>query len=210
MLAHVHISRGNTKLGVNIPSVNLPPQSTCRPDAPCAKKCYARKGRFSFPHNKDLACTNLQMWQEEPMIYEREIMVAAFTAKFFRWHSSGDIPDAEYLKMMVRVAERLPSTKFLCFTKKFELVNEFVQEHGYPPENLTIVYLAWGEWRPENPWGFPMAYVRLKKEEAQIPSGASQCSGYCGDCVCSGRSCWDMKRGFDAEGGTACVVFNEH
>lgn len=210
MLAHVHISRGNTKLGVNIPSVNLPPADTCRPNAPCTHKCYARKGRFSFSHNRDLMATNLQIWKEDPIIYEREIMVTAFTAKFFRWHSAGDIPDVFYLDMMVRVAERLPSTKFLCFTKKFELVNSYIDRHGLLPDNLTIVFSAWGNWQPNNVHGLPVAYVKLRKEECVIPDNAKACPGYCGDCVCSGCSCWDLKRGFYDDGKTDCVVFNEH
>ena len=124
-LEHVHISRGNTKLGADIPSVNLPAGCTCREDAPCFKKCYARKGRFSFPHNRELVEMNLRIWQAEPTQYQCDVMIAAFKSKFFRWHSSGDIPDAEYLQMMVDVAKKLPDTKFLCFTKKYELVNAF-------------------------------------------------------------------------------------
>ena len=34
-----------------------------------------------------------------------------------RYNDAGDIPDAEYFDMMVRVAIRLPEVKFLCYTK---------------------------------------------------------------------------------------------
>jgi hypothetical protein len=50
----LHVSRSVAKLGVSIPSINLPPIITCRKNAPCSKKCYAAPGRFSFPHNKEL------------------------------------------------------------------------------------------------------------------------------------------------------------
>ena len=210
ILEHVHISRGNSKLGSDIPSVNLPAGITCREDAPCYKKCYARKGRFSFPHIKDLNSINLRIWQEDPRQFERDIMIAAFKAKYFRWHSSGDIPDAEYLDMMVRVAQRIPDTKFLCFTKKFELVNAYVEGAGDLPSNLHIVFSAWGDWLPENPYGFPMAYIHFKRSDMQLPSHARQCPKYCGDCVMTGCSCWDLKQGFQDDDSVDCVVFEEH
>lgn len=170
ILEHVHISRGNSKLGSDIPSVNLPAGITCREDAPCYKKCYARKGRFSFPHIKDLNSTNLRIWQEDPRQFERDIMIAAFKAKYFRWHSSGDIPDAEYFTMMVKIAEHIPDTKFLCFTKKYEIVNAYIESAGFLPSNLTVVLSAWGDWLPDNPYGLPMAYIRLKKTGYRDPS----------------------------------------
>ncbi len=203
---NLHISRGVSKLGVDIPSINLPPVVTCRCDAPCADshKCYAMKGRFAFQHNKNLLQGNLDMWQHNPEQFEIGVRAAAFHSRFVRWHSSGDIPDEAYLEMMVRIAEKLPDTKFLCFTKKFELVNEYLDIHKVFPENLRMVFSAWGSFIPENPHNLPMAYVRFKKsEQNNIPSTAFQCQNYCGDCVMSGCSCWDLKNG-------EAVCFNEH
>ena len=201
----VHISRGITKLGANIPSVSLPPVVTCRPDAPCFKKCYARKGRFAFKQNKDLLQTNLEIWKEDPKGFELTIQTTAHFSKYFRYFSSGDIPDADFLAMMVRVANECPDTSFLCFTKKYELVDQFVESHGMIPENLHIVYSAWGVFQPDNPFGFPVAYIRFRNQNNSIPENARQCSGYCGDCVQTGASCWTLHRGCGD-----CVVFNEH
>lgn len=200
---HVHISRGNSKLGPNIPSVNLPPVVTCRIDAPCIKKCYARKGRFSMNHNKELLKNNLEIWKTNPAQYEHDILNGACFHAFFRYHSAGDIPDANYLKMMVRVAYALPNTRFLAFTKKFELVNGYIAEHGALPENLKIVFSAWGCFLPENPYNLPVAYIRFKKCECDIPQNAHHCSKFCGDCVMSGMSCWDLNCG-------ESVYFDEH
>ena len=58
MLSHVHISYGVSKLGAEIPSVSLPVGCTCRPDAPCLRKCYGRRGRFSFSRTKALIQNN--------------------------------------------------------------------------------------------------------------------------------------------------------
>lgn len=201
---HVHISKGVTKLGADIPSVSLPPVCTCRPDAPCVAKCYARKGRWCFSHNKSLLQKNIDIWNEDPAMFQRDIIISAFHSRFFRWHSSGDIPDMKYLEMMVDTAKRLPDTKFLCFTKKFEMVNEYLNIHKSFPENLRMVFSAWGSFIPENPYNLPMAYVRFKKgDNMGIPENAFQCQNYCGDCVMSGCSCWDLKNG-------EVVCFNEH
>lgn len=200
---HVHISKGVTKLGTDIPSVSLPPVLSCRPDAPCFKKCYARRGRFAFPHNKSLLQMNLDIWNEDPVQFERDVIIAAFHSRFFRWHSAGDIPDAKYLNMMVSVAEKLPDTKFLCFSKKYEIINDYLDTYSAFPKNLSIVLSAWGDFRPDNPHNLPMAYVRFKCGQTDIPPSAFQCSKYCGDCVMSGCSCWDLQIG-------QSVCFNEH
>lgn len=206
IMCHVHVSRGVTKLGQDIPSVSLPPEYTCRADAPCAKICYARKGRFNFRHNKDLLQCNLDIWRSSPKMYEWDVEVAAFTSRFFRYHSAGEIPDYPYIGMMERVARVCDQTGFLCFTKKYELVDRYVSENGMFPENLHIVYSVWGDLlKPENPYGFPLAYIRFKDGDTYIPENAVPCSGYCGKCVMSGKSCWDMKRGCGD-----CVVFNQH
>lgn len=199
----VHISYGVSKLGCDIPSVNFPPIVTCNPNAPCFKKCYARKGRFAFSHTKDLLFRNLEIWRTDPERFELEVQVSAYHARFFRYFSSGDIPDIEFLEMMVRVARRIDKTEFLAFTKRYEWVNDFIREHGDLPANLHIVLSAWGDWLLENPFGLPVAYVRLKDGTAKIPENARPCPKYCGDCVMTGASCWDLKRG-------ESVCFSEH
>ena len=203
MSEQLHISTCVSKLGANIPSVNLPPVVTCRKDAPCYKKCYARKGRFCFPRNKNYLEQNLHKWETDPKGFEINVKLAALPVKFFRWHSSGDIPDMKYLEMMVRVAIETPDTHFLCFSKKYEMVNEWLDKFGNFPPNLNIVYSAWGNFIPENPHHLPMAYIKLRKESCNIPEDAHHCPKYCGDCVMTGCSCWDLRRG-------ESVFFDEH
>lgn len=209
ILEHVHISNGISKLGANIPSVNLPAVSTCRPDAPCYKECYARKGRFCFQKNKGLLERNLEIWEQAPEQFEQDVKIAAFHSRFFRYHSSGDIPDVNYFLMMIRIAKELPNTSFLCFTKRFEIINVYLTEaedglHDGIPDNLHIVFSAWGDWLPDNPFHLPEAHIRFKnKPNNYIPACAHQCPKYCGECVMSGCSCWDLKRG-------ESVVFDQH
>lgn len=203
MFDHVKVSRHNTKLGEGIPSVNLKPECTCRKDVPCYKKCYARKGRFIFGSNKEILQSNYDTWVADPERFEREIIKTAFFSKFFRWHSAGEIPDVKYLDMMVRIARKIPDTRFLCFTKKYDLIDTYIDENGELPQNLTIILSAWGYFLPENPHNLPVAYIRFKQGSCPIPEDALECPKYCGDCTLTKHSCWDLKHG-------QSVVFNEH
>lgn len=198
-----HISTSNSKLG-SIPSINLPPIVTCRPDAPCKQNCYACKGRFCFRNVKKTLELNHAEWKNSPKEYAKSVIDACANVRFFRWHSAGDIPDADYLKMMCWVANLCPEVHFLCFTKKYELVDSYAAAHGIP-KNLNIVYSAWGNLIPENPHHFPTAYVRLKSGEGaeHIPASAIQCSGYCEKCIRNDMNCWRLMPGMS-------VVFNQH
>lgn len=198
----IHISRNVGKLGNNIPCVNLPVGLSCRQDAPCAQKCYARRHFLSTKRCTTLHQRNYDIWLHDPVFYQDSVIHQIAGTGFFRWHSAGDIPSAAYLEMMVQVANRLPHTRFLAFSKQHEIINAFL-EGNLLPENLTIVLSAWGEWAPINPNGLPTAHIRFRKQESHIPKNARHCPGYCGECVVSTGSCWTMKPG-DA------VYFNEH
>ena len=201
----VKISKNNSKLGI-IPSINLTPIVSCREGCPCAADCYAMKGRFRFQNVRDNMNSNYMSYIADPDGYfediKREIDNGMVVYSYFRWHSAGDIVDARYLEGMVEVATQLGRTSFLAFTKKYELVNEYIENGGSIPDNLHIVFSAWGEaLKLENPYNFPVAYVRFK-DDAQnksIPESASECSGKCSTCL----QCWHLGKG-------ESVVFNRH
>lgn len=201
----VKISKSNSKLGV-IPSVNLPPITSCRPRCPCAGDCYATKGRFLFANVKASMENNYQAYIADPHKYFQEITDSIdnglISYSYFRWHAAGDIIDPQYLVGMIQVAESLPRTSFLAFTKKFEIINDYISSGGSIPSNLHIVFSAWGnELEVDNPYSFPTAYVRFKDEtrNSSIPASATQCSGNCSNCL----QCWKITRG-------QAVVFDKH
>lgn len=201
----IKISTSNSKLGV-IPSVNLPPVTTCRKNAPCIKECYARKGRFRFRTVIDNMDLNYGLYQAHPEAYFAEIkkfLNNGFVSySYFRWHASGDIVDPQYFQGMVKLANELPRTLFLAFTKKFEIVNEYINNGGTIPSNLNIVFSAWGsDFEVVNPYRFPVSHVRFKdpKKNTKIPTNAAECGGNCSECL----HCWTIQRG-------ESVVFNAH
>lgn len=203
----VHISTSVTKLGTAIPCVNLPPVITCRADAPCAKcakeggGCYAMKGHFAFPKVKASLMNNLKAYRENPTLYFETIATTAQNFRRFRYHSAGDIVDYNYLVGMCKAARKAKGCDFLCFTKKYELVNQFVSDGHRIPKNLHIVFSTWEDFIPENPYNFPTTWVKFADERRneKMPKNAIPCGGKCSTC----SICWNLKKG-------QAVYFKKH
>lgn len=199
------ISKTNTKLSGQIPSVNLPAIETCRADAPCKHLCYARKGNFTFPNVKESHRNNLAHFISNPDAYFNDIISelnGLVSYRYFRWHSSGDIVNRDYLLGMIRVAKKCKTVKFLCFTKKFELINDYLASGEKLPANLHIVFSAWDKtFKVANPFNLPVTYVDFKDktQNAKIPDLAIPCIGKCYEC----QACWSLKKG-------QAVVFHQH
>lgn len=203
---NIKISTTNSKLGYQIPSISLLPQCSCRKDAPCAHGCYGKKGNFTYRTVQEAQKHNYDFYVEDSDGYFNEIISylndSLISYKYFRWHTVGDIVDHNYFLGMIRVAQKCRHVKFLCFTKKFDIVNGYVANGGKIPSNLRIVFSAWSKaFRVDNPFGFPVAYVFFRKKELNpdIPDMAIPCGGHCPECL----ACWNLKKG-------QSVFFNQH
>lgn len=197
------ITNGNTKLSASIPSINLPAGITCRTDAPCFRECYAKRGNFMYKNIKKCYKENLDHYLKDSKSYFDDIIAQInkplIIYKYIRWHSSGDIVDFNYLLGMIRVAKACKSVKFLAFTKKYDLVNKYLDEGGELPKNLKIVFSGWDEsWKVDNPYNLPIALVRFKNDKRDF-SKYKECIGKCYDCV----ACWKLKKG-------QTIVFDKH
>ena len=195
------ISKGNSKLGA-IPSVSLPAVLTCRQCA-CQNKCYARKLERLRPPVREAYQRNLDVLNTDPDTYWREVEAAIMLSRFFRFHVSGDIPDAQYFDRMVEVARRNRHCQILCFTKKYEIVNDAVSAGAEIPENLHIIFSAWVGLSMVNPFSFPEAHVRYRDGSTTASPDALSCGGNCTECAVTDGGCWTLQKGKQ-------VVFNEH
>ena len=192
MKQYAKVSNTNSKLGGQIYSINLPPVVTCRADAPCFKGCYACKGNWLFPNVKNSLNQNLEAYKGNPDLFFESIATQTALVRFCRWHSSGDIVDMQYFEGMCKVARKNKDTHYLCFTKKYEIINEFLSKGKRIPKNLSIVLSAWSNWIPENPYDLPMTYVYGKEFNNElIPKDAIPCGGKCENC----QACWTLKKG---------------
>ena len=192
MKQYAKVSNTNSKLGGQIYSVNLPPVVTCRSDAPCFKGCYACKGNWLFPNVKNSLQQNLEAYKNNHTLFFESVAAQTALVRFCRWHSSGDIVDMQYFEGMCKVARKNKDTHYLCFTKKYEIINEFLSKGKRIPKNLSIVFSAWSNWIPENPYDLPMTYVYGKEFNNElIPKDAIPCGGKCETC----QACWTLKKG---------------
>lgn len=188
----VSISQGNSKMGA-IPSVSLPACVTCNPSAPCFKKCYALRLARRYKTVANAYDRNLDILQTAPAHYWLQVKAAASMTRFFRYHVSGDIPNAAYFEMMTLTARQLPNTTFLAFTKQYQIVNDYLNDGGTIPENLKILFSNWGAWKCENPRRLPTCEIILKGSEP-APDWKI-CGGNCTACACAGIGCWELKNG---------------
>lgn len=200
------LSVSNSKLGV-IPTLDLPPITTCRRDAPCMNECYACRSHYVYLNHRVDRVINLKAYYANPQFYFDSIVAqisrGLISYNFFRWHSTGDIPDIDYLDGMAKVARKVKGTRFLCFTKKYELVNKWLETHK-KPTNLILIFSNWGGWLCDNPHNLPTAWIEFKNRQTMIPAKAFRCPGSCSACAMANNgSCWYMKKG-------DCVVFEEH
>ena len=202
---NVSISRGNSKMG-NIQSVSLPAILTCRPDAPCFKKCYAVRMEKRRENVRDAYANNLEVLTKEPETYWREVEAAIMVSRFFRFHVSGDIPNADYLRNMIAVARRNPHCDILCFTKKYQLVNEELDKGTELPGNLHLIFSVWPGLDVVNPYQLPEAHIIFKNGFTTASDGAKWCGGNCTECGTErwgNGGCWKLHNGEQ-------ILFLEH
>lgn len=200
-MSTVKISKGNSKLG-QIPSVSLPSIKTCRQCA-CREKCYAQKLERLRPAVRNAYQHNLEVLINEPETYWREVEASVMMSRFFRFHVSGDIPTAEYLANMVAIAGRNSHCEILCFTKRYELVNEFIEKNGELPSNLHMIFSGWVGLDMVNPHTLPEAHVRYRDGSTTAREDAALCGGNCTECAMTEGGCWSLQKGQQ-------VIFNEH
>lgn len=196
----VSISNGNRKMG-QIPSVSLPPITTCKNCATCAKKCYAAKLCRIYPSVKAAYDNNYEILRADRDDYFNQVKAAAMVSRYFRFHVSGDIVDIDYLDRMVKLARELKGTEFLAFTKNYEDVNEYFKAHKKPRNLHLIMSLPFTGATINNPHNLPMAAVILKGEDPD--DSWKMCGGNCTECACRGVGCWQLKKG-------ETIAFREH
>ena len=124
-------------------------------------------------------------------------------SRFFRFHVSGDIPDSVYFAHMIDIADRNQHCEILCFTKKYDIVNDYLNLGGKIPENLHIVFSGWTGLEMNNPYSLPEAHVRYKDGTTTAKPTAKECGGNCTDCLLTEGGCWSLQSGEQ-------VIFNEH
>jgi Gene product 88 len=182
---HVTISRGNRKLGA-IMNVSTEPIQCCPTGIPCAQGgCYALRSIRLYPDTRKAWANNGRIAKTNPKSYVSQIarIVADRQPRYFRWHVAGDILSVNYLHQMCRIAAHNPRTRFLAFTKAFNIVNSYENARALP-RNLVVVFSGWPRMRIDNPHGHRIAWMQDGTED-RVPKNSIACPGGCEECgVC--------------------------
>lgn len=205
-MGKVKFSSGNSKMG-SIPSVSLPAKKTCQ-ECACWNKCYAAKLERLRPAVRNAYQNNLDVYNEDPDTYWREVEGQVMLSRFFRFHVSGDIPDVFYFDRMIGVASRNPHCQILCFTKRYDIVNKLIYKQStdglaHLPDNLHLIFSAWPGLTMSNPYNFPEAHVLFRDGTTTAREDAIPCGGNCTECAVTDSGCWTLKHGEQ-------IVFKEH
>lgn len=189
----VCISSGNQKIG-NTLNVSLPPVITCGNCSGCMRYCYDIKAVLQYANVRKARANNYSILTRDREKYFYDIVKALARRrknKFFRWHVSGDIPDVGYLTYMIEIANRFPDFRFWTYTKRYDIVNQYVREHGGNkvciPSNLSIMFSEWKGMPMVNPFGFPEFRVVMKDEKK--PENVKWCCGNCNVCIHGNSHC---------------------
>lgn len=193
-LKRVTISNSNSKMGA-VASVSLLPFLSCpaRCATTCGAACYAAKIANLRANVLKSYANNQALAMYAPALFWAQVEAAVMSVRYFRFHVSGDILNADYFAHMVEIAARNPKTEILAFTKRFEIVNGFVNGGGVIPENLHVLFSGWNNLKPENPHGFPETTVY--ETESEFSENWKTCGGNCFECACRGLGCWQAKTG---------------
>lgn len=194
----VSISHGNNKMG-KIASVSLLPVLTCpgRCNGTCGDKCYAKKLAILRPSVMKAYARNTAVARFAPLEFFRVVSKTMQSVPFFRFHVSGDIPNPEYLNLVILCCRSAPKCQVLMFTKRFEMVNRWLEYNGSLPANLHCLFSGWTNLFPTeggwNPHRLPETTVYAKDED--IRSEWTLCGGNCLDCAIHDGGCWAARPG---------------
>ncbi|MHC4458553.1 MAG: GP88 family protein [Planctomycetota bacterium] len=198
------VSSDNRKLGQEIPASNLRPVRDCTNCKFCAKDCYAMKAWKIYPSVRVSLTRNSALLRTDIGGYFEKVhrFLTKKSPDFFRIHSSGDFISLEHLKYWVKIAKNHPKTKFLAFTKSYEIVSQYLTvAKDWPdfeiPENFSLVVSVFpGMVVPKDLEHLPRAYAGEPEDYKHLAraSDALHCPGSCQTC----QACWGLaKRNID-------------
>ena len=82
---------------------------------------------------------------------------------------------------------------FLCFTKRYEIINEWIMRNKKLPQNLKLLFSGWTNLKPVNPYNLPETNVY--NNDSEFDPEWIPCGGNCLDCAVNGTGCWNATNG---------------
>lgn len=180
----------------DIPRWSMPPLFTCQNCAECKKHCYALKdytgiriSSVAKNHTRNMHAVIEDLGRTEKYITK---WIQRRKPAFFRIHPSGDfaIPHYgyRYAGMWYRIAQACPETRFLAFTKCYDIVRKVP---FYELENFSLVLSEWTD-KLEAPADLK-EYYRTSRAVVNLEDARDNeiiCPGNCETC----GMCWALSK----------------
>ena len=140
----IHITGGKVKIGKGIFNISLLPSDapltkkdgtiltnisgTCKGCCDgCKNNCYAVK-QAVYHHNSVITAwgenTILARENMAEFFRQLDIFFSENIVSVFRWHVGGEFFSKEYMKGVYDFCAKHPETRFYCYTKRFQWVEE--------------------------------------------------------------------------------------
>ena len=182
----VHITTGLSKM-LGLQSINTPTTG----NAFCSKLasvegsicsgCYAARYEKLRPTLPEATSRNLFMTQRA--LTAREIPV--INASIFRFHSYGELHNAQHLLNYTAIAASNPDTIFTLWTKRTNIVNAvFDNQLASKPKNLILVHSTLGTNATPTrlPRYFDKVFSVFTKKGAVLGNVDINCHSSCNEC----------------------------
>lgn len=205
----LNVSSGNEKTG-NALNLNFEIEYTCDHSCECygTKACYACGGCYLYGSNLTKYSENVNFFLANSSAdFINAVQIAineSGNVKLFRYFTCGDIINTRFLDCMVKIALNNPTIRFWTYTKKYGIVNRYIENGGVIPENLVILFSHWlnndGTYFPmENPHKMPTSeFIPIGKEYlAETVTHICPCSdpNQIATCETCDHPCYLLKRG---------------
>lgn len=205
-----HCTDGNGKTGP-AGNYNIAIEYTCDHRCECYKtgKCYACNGCYNYTSNQIQYSENYNYYRENSAETLAGKIIEYIDEKklsLFRYFTCGDVPGPKFIDAAVLAAEKRPAVKFWFYTKRYHIVNSWVDVHGIDaiPNNLVIIFSHWlnddGTYFPmNNPYKFPTSeFIPAGREELiETVTHICPCSNpdIVATCATCEHPCYSLKHG---------------
>lgn len=212
-------SEGNSK--THIVSYSLMPGLTCMHNGKFPPCYYTGQGYCLYDLRNPNALKNavhntvlLMKYTEE---FKKSLLLICSTHASMRLHVEGDFANVNHLRIVDEVT-RKTNCVVMTYTKKYDMVNKYVERHGLFADNFVLLFSKWEGLEMNNPYNFPVVNVYKTVDEYLKANDEQKCGfitenhleegvvydfvmGNCANCFMNhimqnGRGgCFDMKHG---------------
>ena len=203
---HVKLMKGNTKTGKDCYTVSLIPIVDCKNCKECMVDCYDINTDCRFPGVIESRALNSAIHLNDIERYFNEIssLVKSKNIKELRYNVGGDFVYEDFI-FVNRVAVENPQCEFLFFTKSYDDINKYIDDHGDFAKNVHPIISRWLKVDCNNKYNLPESHVLYEDGRTTAPQfGSKYCQGNCSNCFAGvNDGCPTLKKG-------ESVIFKAH